>query len=105
MKKKIDVFEHMGEILNGVKIGVLITGKADGRVNSMTISSGMVGVEWGKPYFITIVRESSFTRTLLEKNGEFTVNIPLDDSEKKILGYCGAKSGREVDKAIDIGVT
>lgn len=24
MKKKIDVFEHMGEILNGVKNGVLI---------------------------------------------------------------------------------
>lgn len=41
MKKKIDVFEHMGEILNGVKNGVLITGKADGRVNSMTISWGM----------------------------------------------------------------
>ena len=54
MKKKIDVFEHMGEILNGVKNGVLITGKADGRVNSMTISWGMVGVEWGKPVFIKI---------------------------------------------------
>lgn len=27
MKKKIDVFEHVGEILNGVKNGVLITGK------------------------------------------------------------------------------
>ena len=52
MKKKIDVFEHMGEILNGVKNGVLITGKADGRVNSMTISWGMVGVEWGKPVLL-----------------------------------------------------
>ena len=103
MKKKIAVFEHMGEILNGVKNGVLITGKADGRVNSMTISWGMVGVEWGKPVFITFVRESRFTRSLLEKNGEFTVNIPLDDSAKKILGYCGAKSGRDVDKAKEIG--
>ena len=89
MKKKIDVFEHMGEILNGVKNGVLITGKADGRVNSMTISWGMVGVEWGKPVFITFVRESRFTRSLLEKNGEFTVNIPLDDSAKKILDTVG----------------
>ena len=104
-KKKTDVFEHMGEILNGVKNGVLITGKADGRVNSMTISWGMVGVEWGKPVFITFVRESRFTRSLLEKNGEFTVNIPLDDSAKKILGYCGAKSGRDVDKAKEIGLT
>ena len=55
MKKKIDVFEHMGEILNGVKNGVLITGKADGTENSMTNSRGMVSVERGKPGFITYV--------------------------------------------------
>ena len=94
MKKKIDVFEHMGEILNGVKNGVLITGKADGRVNSMTISWGMLGIEWGKPVFVTFIRESRFTKTLIDKNGEFTVNIPLDESAKKILAYCGSKSGR-----------
>ena len=66
MKKKIDVFEHMGEILNGVKNGVLITGKADGRVNSMTISWGMVGVEWGKPVFITekVVLQGVFLRRM-----------------------------------------
>lgn len=105
MKKKIDVFEHMGEILNGVKNGVLITGKADDKVNSMTISWGMVGIEWGKPVFVTFIRESRFTRSLIEKNGEFTVNIPLDDSAKKILGFCGSKSGRDVDKAKELGLT
>ena len=35
MKKKIDVFEYTGQILNGVKSGVLITSKSDERVNSM----------------------------------------------------------------------
>ena len=44
MKKTIDVYEHMGEILKRVKSGVLITGKADDKVNSMTISWGMVGI-------------------------------------------------------------
>ena len=105
MKKKIDVFEHMGEILNGVKSGVLITSKADDRVNSMTISWGTVGVEWGKPIFVTFIRENRFTRTLLEKNGEFTVNIPMDEKAKKILGFCGSKSGRDIDKAKEIGLT
>ena len=38
MKEKIDVYEYMGEILKGIRSGVLITGKAEGRVNSMTIS-------------------------------------------------------------------
>lgn len=89
MKKKIDVFEHVGEILNGVKNGVLITGKADGRVNSMTISWGMVGVEWGKPVFITFVRESRFTRSLLEKNGEFTVIFHWMTVQKKFLDTVG----------------
>ena len=105
MKKKIDLFEHMGAILNGVKNGVLITSKADDRVNSMTISWGTVGVEWGKPIFVTFIRENRFTRNLLEKNGEFTVNIPIDDSAKKILGFCGSKSGRDIDKAKEIGLT
>ena len=93
----------MGEILKGVKSGVLVTGKADDRVNSMTISWGMVGIEWAKPVFVTFIRESRFTRSLIEKNGEFTVNIPVDDSAKKILTFCGSKSGRDVDKAKELG--
>ena len=105
MKKKIDVYEQMGEILKGVKSGVLVTGKADDRVNSMTISWGMVGIEWAKPVFVTFIRESRFTRRLIEKNGEFTVNIPVDDSAKKILTFCGSKSGRDVDKAKELGLT
>lgn len=105
MKEKIDVYEYMGEILKGIRSGVLITGKAEGRVNSMTISWGMVGIEWAKPVFVTFIRENRFTRSLLEKNGEFTVSIPIDDSAKKILGFCGSKSGRDVDKAKELGLT
>lgn len=105
MKKKIDIFQHTGEILNGIKSGVLITSKAGDKVNSMTISWGMLGIEWGKPVFITVIREGRFTRELLEKNGEFTVNIPLDSSQKKILGFCGSKSGRDTDKLKELGLT
>ena len=105
MKKKIDLFEYTGEILKGVRSGVLVTSKAGYKVNSMTISWGMMGIEWGKPVFITVIREGRFTRELLEKNGEFTVNIPLDDSQKKILGFCGSKSGRDMDKIQELGLT
>ena len=104
MKKKIDVYEYMGEILKGVKSGVLITGKDENKTNSMTISWGMAGIEWGKPVFVTFIRESRFTKTLIDKNGEFTVNIPLDESSNKILAYCGSKSG-DVYKAEELGLT
>ena len=105
MKKQIDVFEHTGEILKGLRQGVLITSKSEDKVNSMTISWGMLGIEWGKPVFITVIREGRFTRELLENNGEFTVNIPLDDSQKKALGFCGSKSGRDTDKIKELNLT
>ena len=75
MKKKIDVYEYMGEILKGVKSGVLITGKDENKTNSMTISWGMAGIEWGKPVFVTFIRESRFTKTLTYEEPE-TISVP-----------------------------
>lgn len=103
--KKIDVFDYTKEILNGVKDGVLITTKSGDKVNTMTISWGTLGIEWNKPVFITFVRENRFTRKQLDENGEFTVNIPLGDFNKKILGMAGTKSGYDVDKIEELGLT
>ena len=105
MKKEINLWEHAGDILAALQNGVLLTTKADGRVNSMTISWGTLGIEWGKPIFTTFVRAHRFTHEQLEKNGEFTVNIPVGACDKKILGFCGSKSGRDVDKAKALGLT
>ena len=66
---------------------------------------GKIGIEWGKPIFIAYVRESRYTKTMLEQSGEFTVNIPMGEVDKKILGYCGTKSGRNTDKIADMGLT
>ena len=38
MKREINVFEYAQEILTAVNQGVLLTTKADGKVNSMSIS-------------------------------------------------------------------
>ncbi len=77
---------------------MLLTAKADDQVNSMTISWGMLGIEWGRPVFVTFLREHRFTKELIDKNGEFTVNIPYGQDAKEILNFCGTKSGRDVDK-------
>lgn len=105
MKRKIDLWEYAGKILEQVGTGALITTKADGQVNTMTIGWGTLGIEWGKPIFTAFVRESRYTKQLLEKNGEFTINVPMDDSCKKILGLCGTKSGRDMDKIGELGLT
>ncbi|MBR4223518.1 MAG: flavin reductase family protein [Oscillospiraceae bacterium] len=107
--QKIDVFDYTSQIMDAVRKGVLLTAKADGRTNTMAISWGMIGIEWNKPIFITFVRESRFTKEFIDKTGRFTVNIPTKDTDpdfmRKVIGYCGSKSGRDTDKIADMGFT
>ena len=105
MKKRVDPFDYAGVICKAMKKGILLTTKADGKVNTMTIGWGMIGIEWGKPIFIALVRESRYTKQLLEANGEFTVNIPVEGTDSSILGFCGTKSGRDVCKITELGLT
>lgn len=105
MKKEINVFDYTETIMKALQKGVLITTKSGDKVNSMAISWGTLGIEWSIPIFITFVRENRFTREQLDDSGEFTVNIPIGEYDKKIIGYCGTKSGKNVDKIKDLGLT
>lgn len=98
MRKNVNVFDYAETICKSIKKGVLLTTKLDDAVNTMTIGWGMLGIEWGKPIFIALVRESRYTKEYLDATGEFTVNIPISDIDNQILSICGTKSGREVDK-------
>lgn len=98
MKREINVFEESERILKGLSRGALLTVKAGGKVNTMTISWGTIGIEWGRKIFITFVREHRLTRGMLDESGEFTVSIPVEKSDTSIGGFCGMNSGRDVDK-------
>lgn len=104
MKKMIDPFDHAVEFAKNMKRGILLTTKGRGMVDTMTIGWGTIGVEWGRPVFVAYVRESRFTRELLDENPEFTVNVPTAQLDSKILGFCGTKSGRDVDKIRELGL-
>lgn len=105
MKEKINVFDYSQTILEALQKGVLLTTKTDEKVNTMTISWGTLGIEWGKPIFTVFVRENRFTHEQLEKNPEFTINIPVGDFNRKILGIAGTKSGHNMDKIKELGLT
>ena len=105
MKQNIDVFDYAGEICKAMRKGILLTTKSADKVNTMTIGWGTIGIEWNKPVFVAFVRESRFTKALLESNGEFTVNIPYGDFDANILRHCGRTSGRDTDKIKDLGLT
>jgi flavin reductase (DIM6/NTAB) family NADH-FMN oxidoreductase RutF len=105
MKKEIELFDYAGDIMKALKKGVLLTTKVDAKVNSMTIGWGMLGIEWAKPIFTVFVREHRFTHEQIEKSREFTINIPYGEYDKGILGVCGSKSGRDIDKVKELGLT
>lgn len=105
MKQEINVWEYAPQIMEQLAKGVLLTVKADDQVNAMTIGWGALGIEWGKPIFVAYVRQSRHTKSMLDKNPEFTVNIPLGEYDKSILAVCGTKSGRDMDKIKELGLT
>ena len=105
MKKEINLWEYAGKILEETGKGVLLTTKSGDEVNTMTIGWGILGIEWGKPIFVALVRESRHTKKLLDENPEFTVNVPMGQIDKNILGICGTKSGRDMDKIKELGLT
>lgn len=98
MKQQVNAFDYAGHICESMKKGILLTTKSDGKVNTMTIGWGTIGIEWGRPVFVAYVRVGRHTRQMLDESGEFTVNIPYGDFDSKILGFCGSKSGRDTDK-------
>lgn len=105
MKQQIQIFEYANHILKQLEKGVVLTTKANDTVNVMIISWGTLGIQWGKPVFITYVRENRYTKSLLDANGEFTVCIPMDTLDPKIFEIAGTKSGQTLNKIETLGLT
>ena len=76
-KKQINPFEYAGQILTALEDGILLTTKSGDKVNTMTIAWGTLGIEWNRPIFITMVREHRYSRTMLDENPEFNINVPV----------------------------
>ena len=105
MKEKVELWAYAGQILEQTGKGILLTTKAGGKVHTMTIGWGTLGIEWGKPIYTVFVRQSRHTKTMLDENGEFTINVPMGEIDKNILSLCGTKSGRDMDKIAQLGLT
>lgn len=105
MREKINVINNLNKIMKALKTGALVTTKSNGKVNTMTVSWGSIGIEWNKQICTIYIRKSRFTHEMLENNGEFTLNVCLDKSAKDILAFCGSHSGRDCDKIKELGLT
>ncbi|NLK22309.1 MAG: flavin reductase family protein [Epulopiscium sp.] len=98
MFKDVGYNEYAKQLLEQLPKGAFLTTKTDKDTNTMTIGWGNIGFMWKKPIFTVMVRYSRYTYDIIEKNSEFTISIPLKGQLKKELGFCGTKSGRDIDK-------
>lgn len=104
-KQRIDYTDYANDITKALKKGIFLTTEAGEKVNSMVIGWGHVGQVWNLPVFIAYVRDSRYTREMLDQNPEFTINVPIGDVDKKAFSICGSKSGRDMDKIREAGLT
>ena len=72
--------------------------------NTMTISWGGLGTIWGKPVATVYVRTSRYTHDFMDANEFFTVSFYPEEC-RQILGVLGSKSGRDMDKMKESGLT
>ena len=72
--------------------------------NTMTVSWGGVGVFWGKNVIYIFIRESRYTRELLDSHEFFSLSF-LGEEYKDALNFCGSHTGRDTNKFAEAGLT
>jgi len=98
-KVEVDYKEFLPETIRvmGEQGLLLASASKSGKANAMAIGWGVLGLIWGKPMFLVLVRPSRHTFALIEESGEFTVNVPAPGMQE-IVSYFGTVSGRDHDK-------
>lgn len=83
---------------------MLVTAGDEKKYNTMTASWGGVGVMWGKNVVSAVIRPQRYTRVFMEAEEYFTLSV-YDGQYRPALSLCGSKSGRDIDKAKETGLT
>jgi flavin reductase (DIM6/NTAB) family NADH-FMN oxidoreductase RutF len=106
MRGDVTYTYQLDETLDRLASGGLLLASTlqDGRSNVMTIGWASVGVIWGLPVMVVLVRPSRHTYQFIEASKVFTVNVPTPEM-RKYVSLCGTRSGRDVDKLAKVSTS
>lgn len=82
----------------------LVTSGTADKFNTMTVSWGGVGIMWGKPVTFTFIRPQRYTFEFMENNDYFSMSF-FNEEQRDALKFCGSKSGRDLDKVKETGLS
>jgi len=83
---------------------MLISAGTIQKYNTMTASWGGLGVLWNKKVCFCVIRPQRYTYQFMEKADTFSLTF-FTENHRSALAYCGAHSGRDVDKAKENNLT
>ena len=92
-----------GNMLNPVPAVMVSVADQNHRPNIITVA--WAGTVCTNPPMVSIsVRPSRYSYEIIEKTGEFVINL-TNEKLAKVCDYCGVVSGRDVDKFKKTGLT
>ena len=103
--RKIDPTQLPGNVIDEISNKwMLLSAGTEDDFNFMTVSWGMMGELWFQPAVAVYVRHSRYTFDYMENNDTFTLTV-LKPEYKNALKIAGSKSGRDIDKLSETGLT
>lgn len=82
----------------------LIGAESENGFNAMTASWGGLGVIWNKNVVTIYVRPQRYTNEFIERSDTFTLSF-FEECYRPALQVYGSKSGRDIDKEKETGLT
>ena len=102
-ESKVDVGSSFYRLLHP-KLAVLLTCiDEDGKANIITLAWAMPA-SIHPPLVVVSIAPARYSHGLIEKTKEFVLNVPTMEKLKETF-FCGRKSGRDVDKFKETGLT
>lgn len=103
--REISPFELNENFFKAIgKDWTLVTAGDKNKYNTMTASWGSVGIMWNKPVAFTFIRPQRYTYEFMENSDYYTLSV-YGEEYRSALTLCGTRSGRDIDKAKETGLT
>lgn len=83
---------------------MLVTAGNSESFNTMTASWGGIGWLWNKSVAFIFIRPDRYTHDFIETNDRLTLSF-YGEEYRKALQICGSKSGRDINKVEETGLT
>jgi flavin reductase (DIM6/NTAB) family NADH-FMN oxidoreductase RutF len=102
MKESVSV-PHFHRLLHPYNTSLVTCCDAEGEANIIAIA-WLIPVSVSPPLVVMSIRPTRYSYGLIQATGEFVINVAPHEIAGQVL-FCGRRSGRDVDKFSDTGLT